>query len=59
MKILKTIKMKLDSNNAITAQSIAILKTPDYTDRIARIINENQFVKINTDPTDSLLKYFK
>jgi len=47
MKILKTIKMKCDSNNAITAQSIAILKIPDYSDRIARIINENQFVKIN------------
>jgi len=51
--------MKHDSNNAITAQSIAILKTPDYSDRIARIINENQFVKINTDTTDSLLNDFK
>ena len=52
MKILKTITMKHDSNNAITAQSIVILKIPDYTDRTAKIINENQFVKINTDPTD-------
>jgi len=51
--------MKRHSNNAITAQSIAILKIPDYTDRIARIINENQFVKINTDITDSLLNDFK
>jgi len=59
MKIFKTIKMKRHSNNAITAQSIAILKIPDYTARIARIINENQFVKINTDITDSLLNDFK
>ena len=59
MKIFKTIKMRRHSNNAITAQSIAILKIPDYSDRIARIINENQFVKINTDITDSLLNDFK
>ena len=59
MKILKTIKMKHDSNNAITAQSIVILKIPDYTDRTAKIINENQFVKINADSTDSLLNDFK
>jgi hypothetical protein len=59
MKILKTFKMKHDSNNAITALSIVILKIPDYTDRTANIIHENQFVKINTDPTDSLLNDFK
>ena len=59
MKIFKTIKIKHDSNHAITAQSTAIPKIPDYTDRIARIINENQFVKINTDRTDSLLNDFK
>ena len=59
MKILKTIKMKHDSNNAITAQSIVILKIPDCTDRTAKIINDNQFVKINTEPTDSLLNDFK
>jgi len=41
MKILKKIEMKQDSNNAITTQPTAILKTPNYTDRIARIINEN------------------
>jgi len=51
--------MKQDSNNTITAQSTVILKIPDYTDRIANIINQNQFVKINTDPTDSLLNDFK
>jgi hypothetical protein len=45
----------LHKKNTITAQSIAILKIPDYTDRIARITNENQFDKINTDTTDSLL----
>jgi len=44
MKIFKTIKIKHDSNHAITAQSTVILKIPDYSDRIARIINENQFV---------------
>jgi len=49
MKILKAIKLKHDSNNAITVQSIVILTIPHYTDRIAKIINENQFVKINTD----------
>ena len=59
MKILKKIEMKQDSNNAITTQPTAILKTPNYTDRIARIINENQFVTINTDRTDSLLNDFK
>jgi hypothetical protein len=59
MKILKTITMKHDSNNAITAQLIVILKIPDYTDRTAKIINENQYLKINTDPTDSLLNDFK
>jgi hypothetical protein len=59
MKILKTIKMKHDSNNAITAQSTVILKIPHYTGRIARIINENQLLTINTDRTDSLLNDFK
>ena len=59
MKILKTIKMNHDSNNAITAQLILILKIPDYTDRTAKIINENQFLKINANPTDSLLNDFK
>jgi len=49
----------LHKKNTITAQSIAILKIPDYSDRIARIINENQFVKINTETTDSLLNDFK
>ena len=51
--------MEQDSNNAITAQSTVILKIPNYTDRIANIINQNQSVKINTDPTDSLLNDFK
>ena len=41
MKILNTIKLKHDSNKAITAQPTVIQKTPNYTDRIARIINEN------------------
>lgn len=51
--------MKLDNNNAITAQSIAILQTTHYTDSITRIINKNQFVKINIDTTDTVLNYFK
>jgi hypothetical protein len=59
MKVLKANTMKHDSNNAVTAQSIVILKIPDYTDRIAKIINENLLVKINTDRTDSLLTDFK
>ena len=59
MKILKAIKMKHGSNNAMTAESTVILKIPDYTDRIAKIINENQFVKINTDPADSILNDLK
>ena len=50
--------MKHDSNNAITAQPTAILKTPNYTDRITRITNENQFVTINTDRTDTILNDF-
>jgi hypothetical protein len=51
--------MKHGSNNAMTAESTVILKIPDYTDRIAKIINENQFVKINTDSTDSILNDLK
>jgi len=43
----------------MTAQQTVILKIPDYTDRIAKIINENQFVKINTDPADSILNDLK
>jgi hypothetical protein len=58
MKLLKATKMKHDINNAITAESIITLKIPDYTDRIAKIVTENQFVKINTDPNDSLLNDF-
>jgi len=59
MKVLKTIKMKHDSNNAITAQSTVILKIPHYPDRIARIIHENLLLTINTDRTGSLLNDFK
>jgi hypothetical protein len=50
MKILKTIKIKRDSNNAIITTIIIII--------IIIIINENQFVKINTDTSDSFLNDF-
>jgi len=58
MKIRNTIKVKHDSKNTITAQLIVILKTPYFTDRTAKIVNENQLVKIHSNPTDLLLNDF-
>ena len=46
MKILKKIKMKLNENNVIITifnkgNSIVILKTQDYNDKITTFINDN------------------
>ena len=38
--------------------SFQFYKVPDFTDRTAKIVNENQLVKIHTDTTDLLLKDF-
>ena len=38
--------------------SFQFYKVPDFTDRTAKIINENQFVKIHTEPNDLLLNDF-
>ena len=50
--------MKHDSKNAIKAQLIVIQKNNRLHWQEAKIVNENQLVKILTDPTDLLLKDF-
>jgi hypothetical protein len=58
MGTLKSIKTKLSNNNAMIAKadkgsSIAILKIQDYDNKINNFITQNNFLAINTDPTNS------
>jgi hypothetical protein len=67
MKVLMTITMKLHNNNAMNAKSdkrnsIVIPKIQDYTDKITKFVNNNQFFKINTNQfvkIKTLLTYSK
>jgi hypothetical protein len=55
-RTLRSLKEKLELNKACIAsadkgKTIVVLKVSDYSGKISQFINDNNFEKVNTDPT--------